>query len=96
MTLPLITFDEARRVGEALHDRWAKQRGSAPPFMRADFAWGDIVQSVLAEARGVIAARGSTDDTVDEAPESDSQTSRSPQRRTLAEIADDVQGKADG
>lgn len=57
--VPLIRFGEAKRIGEALHDRWHLFAGAAP-LARDDMAWGDVVQFVLREARAVAATR-STD-----------------------------------
>ncbi|MBX9816165.1 MAG: hypothetical protein K2X76_15815 [Sphingomonas sp.] len=42
----LLSFDQAKRVGEILHDRWHTMAG-AVPLDRDDMAWGDIVQFVL-------------------------------------------------
>lgn len=42
----LLTFTQAQRVGELLHDRWSAMAGQVP-LERDDMAWGDIVQFVL-------------------------------------------------
>jgi hypothetical protein len=45
----LLTFEQALRVGELLHDRWSIMAGDVP-LTRDDMAWGDIVQFVLRSA----------------------------------------------
>lgn len=55
---PLLTFDEAQRLGEELHDHWQKQADPAPPpLARDDFAWADMVQFVLRRASGIVRER---------------------------------------
>lgn len=50
----LLTFGQALRVGELLHDRWSIMAGTVP-LSRDDMAWGDIVQFVLRTASAVAA-----------------------------------------
>jgi hypothetical protein len=57
--VPLITFDEAQRIGGELHDHWQRQSGKPPPLARHDFAWGDMVQFVLRKAHEAVQARES-------------------------------------
>jgi hypothetical protein len=47
--LPLLTFDEAQRVGERVHDHWVRMTGEAP-VPRDNFAWADLVQFVTRAA----------------------------------------------
>ena len=47
--LPLLTFDEAQRVGERVHDHWVRMTGDAP-VPRDNFAWADLVQFVTRAA----------------------------------------------
>ena len=48
-TLPLLTFDEAQSVGEAMHDHWQRITGDAP-IARDNLAWADLVQFVTRKA----------------------------------------------
>jgi hypothetical protein len=50
---PVISFDQAERVGQALHDHWLSMSGAAP-LKRDDMGWGDIVQFTLRTARDVL------------------------------------------
>ncbi len=47
--LPLLTYDEAQAVGEAVHDRWVWLTGGAP-IARDDLGWADLVQFVTRKA----------------------------------------------
>lgn len=53
MTPTPITFDQAERVGQALHDRWAIMTKGNAPLTRDDMAWSDIVQFVIRKASEV-------------------------------------------
>jgi hypothetical protein len=50
---PLLSFANAEKVGQELHDRWALLAGQAPPFGRDDLAWSDIAQFVVRRARDI-------------------------------------------
>lgn len=49
----LLTFGQAQRVGELLHDRWGAMAGQVP-LQRDDMAWADIVQFVLRMADDIV------------------------------------------
>lgn len=49
---PLLSFDDAQKVGQQLHDHWVKHAGAAP-MGREDMGWGDLVQFVVRHAREV-------------------------------------------
>lgn len=51
-----LTFGQAERVGQALHDRWEKMTGKAP-LEREDMGWGDIIQFVIRTAQDVVEGR---------------------------------------
>jgi len=59
-TVPLLTFDEAEKVGEALHDHLVRMTGSSP-FDRGDLGLADTVQFVTRKARERVAERSRTD-----------------------------------
>jgi hypothetical protein len=52
-----LTFGQAERVGVALHDRWEKVTGKAPPMPVDSLAWGDLVQLVIRTAQEVVDGR---------------------------------------
>lgn len=41
----LLTHDEMKIIGKALHDRWVALAGEAP-LKRDDLGWGDVVYFV--------------------------------------------------
>jgi hypothetical protein len=51
-----LSFGEAERVGQRLHDHWEKMAGAAP-LARDDTGWGDVVQQTMRFARDEIARR---------------------------------------
>lgn len=53
---PLLRFEDAQAVGEAVHDQWEKLVGPAP-IARDDLAWADLVQFVARTARARVAER---------------------------------------
>ena len=53
---PILRFDDAQAVGEAVHDQWEKLVGPAP-LARDDLAWADLVQFVARAARARVAER---------------------------------------
>ena len=59
--LPLLTFDEAQRVGERVHDHWVRMTGEAP-VPRDNFAWADLVQFVTRAACERVVERGMAED----------------------------------
>jgi predicted protein tyrosine phosphatase len=54
--MPQLTYDEARTVGQALHDHWRKMIG-ATPVERDSLTWADLVQFVARKARERVAER---------------------------------------
>lgn len=78
MTVPIISHDEAEAVGILL----ATLVTVARPAQDDTLAWADAVQFVLLRAREIVAARGTV---VALVPDSD--VSRAPTTRTIAEIS---------
>jgi hypothetical protein len=54
--LPILSFDEAKTVGEALYDHWIKLTGEAP-MPRGEPGWADLVQLVTRKACEQVIAR---------------------------------------
>ena len=50
--VPLLAFEEAEKVGRALHDHWVKMAGEAP-MPAEDMGWADMVQFVARKAREI-------------------------------------------
>lgn len=49
---PLLSFDDAHKVGLELHDHWEKMAGIAP-MPRDDMGWSDLAQFTVRKAREV-------------------------------------------
>ena len=61
--LPLLTYDEAQSVGEAVHDHWLRMTGEAP-IARDNLGWADIVQFVTRKACERLVERAGDDEGV--------------------------------
>jgi hypothetical protein len=60
MTLPILTYDEAQIVGEAVHDHWVRMRGETP-IARDNLGWADLVQFVTRKACEQVVERAGDD-----------------------------------
>ena len=59
--VPILTYDEARDVGAAVHDHWLRMTGAAP-IGRDDLGWADLVQFVTRKAcERVVEREGAAD-----------------------------------
>lgn len=84
MTIPVLSHDEAVAVGALL-----RGRVTVPPQWDDELGWGDVVQFVLLRAREIVEARAAAAD----AAVRDSEVSRAPVTRTIAEIQDELREK---
>ena len=54
--VPILRYDEAERVGDALHDHLVRLTGSSP-FAKGDLGLADTVQYITRKARELVDAR---------------------------------------
>lgn len=54
--LPILSYDEAQKVGADVHDHWLRMTGAAP-VGRDDLSWADLVQFVTRKACEHVVAR---------------------------------------
>ena len=54
--MPILSFDEAQKVGADVHDHWLRLTGEAP-IGRDDLGWADLVQFVTRKACERVVAR---------------------------------------
>lgn len=55
-TVPVLSFEEAETLGDALHDHLVRLTGSSP-FARGDLGLADTVQFIVRKTRERVAGR---------------------------------------
>lgn len=56
MTTPILTFAQAEKLGQEMHDRFVAN-DVTPPLTRDDMGWADMVQFVMRRAGDLVADR---------------------------------------